>query len=157
MTNAPAAIVRATKFLLPGQLVVSANPMEITTILGSCVAVCLWDRHQRIGGLNHFMLPLFSGSGSSSPRFGDVAMKQLLDGLLNLGSRAGSLQARVYGGACMFEPMRSATHLGRKNVDLALAFLERNGIHPVEIEIGGARGRKVIFRTDEGTTCLKSI
>lgn len=135
--------------------------MEVTTILGSCVAVSLWDERRRIGGINHFMLPLFTGSGISSPRFGDVAMRQLFEGLTALGARPALLQARVFGGACMFTALNggspAATHLGQKNVDLALQFLARAGVRPVQVETGGERGRKVTFRTDEGVACLKSI
>lgn len=150
--------VRATHFLPPGQLLVAAEPMQITTILGSCVAVCLWDEQRRIGGVNHFMLPLSSGKqAAASPRFGDVAMTQLLDGLRAIGARLPFLQARVFGGACMFAPMQSATHLGLKNVELALGFLSRTGIKTVQVETGGNRGRKIIYRTDEGSACLISI
>jgi chemotaxis protein CheD len=150
--------VRQTRYLHPGHLVVSAEPLEVTTILGSCVAVCLWDQQRRIGGMNHFLLPLFTGSSpSSSPRFGDVAMRQLLDGVRALGAKLPFLQARVFGGACMFAPMRSESHLGKQNAALALDFLQRAGVTAVQVDTGGDRGRKLIFRTDEGTACLKSI
>ncbi|HKR64598.1 MAG TPA: chemotaxis protein CheD [Thermoanaerobaculia bacterium] len=155
------ALAPLTKFLQPGHLVVSAEPMQVTTILGSCIAVCLWDEQRRIGGMNHFMLPHYTGSGISSPRFGDVAMRQLVDNLVALGARPALLQARVFGGACMFVPLMAgasgAPHLGQKNADLALNFLQRAGVRPIQVETGGDRGRKVIFRTDEGTVCLKSI
>jgi chemotaxis protein CheD len=153
----PADVARATRFLQPGHLVISAQPMEITTILGSCVAVCLWDMTRRIGGMNHFMLPHFSGSGVSSARFGNVAMKELLDGLRNAGGRLPFLQARVFGGACMFAQMSTSAHLGMKNVELAVDFLSRSGIEVVEANTGGSRGRKLTYRTDEGSVCLKSI
>jgi len=152
-----AAAPRKTRFLQPGQLAVSAEPMQITTILGSCVAVCLWDSQRRVGGMNHFMLPLFAGAGASSPRFGNVAMAELLDGIRTAGGRLPFLQARVFGGACMFEQMESTTHLGKKNVDLAIEFLSRNCIEVIQLESGGKRGRKLIYRTDEGSACLNLI
>jgi len=146
----------AARFLQPGHLVVSAEPLVVTTILGSCVAVCLWDEQRRVGGINHFMLPL-SGGKTASPRFGDVAMHKLLDDIRALGARLPFLQARVFGGSCMFAPMQSASHLGNKNVELAFDFLSRNGVKVVQADTGGDRGRKITFRTDEGTACLKSI
>lgn len=156
-----ATAARLTKFLQPGHLVVSAQPMEVTTILGSCIAVSLWDAQRRVGGMNHFMLPHYTGSGISSPRFGDIAMRQLVDGLVALGARTALLEARVFGGACMFAPLKNspsgAGHLGQKNADLALHFLQRAGLRPIQVETGGNRGRKVVFRTDEGSACLKSI
>jgi len=77
----------ASRFLQPGHLVIATEPMQVTTILGSCVAVCLFDTTKRIGGINHFMLPFASGRSASSPRFGDVAMNELLNGLRNAGGR----------------------------------------------------------------------
>ena len=147
----------ASRFLQPGQLVIATDPMQVTTILGSCVAVCMFDTTKRVGGINHFMLPLGSGRMTSSPRFGDVAMNELLDGLRKVGARLPFIQARVFGGASMFSEMKQAATLGQKNVELALDFLARFGIDVIEIDTGGSRGRKLIYRTDEGTVCLKSI
>lgn len=146
------------RFLQPGHLVISVEPMKVTTILGSCVAVCLWDYRKRIGGMNHFMLPMFSGgTASSSARFGDVAMNQLMEGLRAVGAKLPFMRARVFGGSCMFEQMQSSTHLGQKNVEIALDFLAGNAIEIVQIDTGGNRGRKVLYETDGGTACLTSI
>ena len=91
---------RERRYLQPGQLVVSVMPAAITTILGSCVAVCLWEPHRGIGGMNHFMLPMAAGNGSaSSPRFGPAAMEQLLTQVREAGARPPLLRARIYGGA----------------------------------------------------------
>ena len=157
MSALPVEALPVTRFLQPGHLVIASQPTQITTILGSCVAVCLWDVTKRIGGMNHFMLPLASGRATGSPRFGNVAMSELLDGLRAIGARLPFLQARVFGGSCMFKEMQSSAHLGQKNVDLALDFLARSGIEIVEVNTGGNRGRKLIYRTDEGVACLKSI
>ncbi|HEV8435719.1 MAG TPA: chemotaxis protein CheD [Thermoanaerobaculia bacterium] len=147
----------ASRFLQPGHMVIATEPMQVTTILGSCVAVCMFDTTKRIGGINHFMLPLGSGRMTSSPRFGDVAMNELLNGLRNAGARLPFMRARVFGGASMFNELKPTATLGQKNVELALDFLARFGIDVIEIDTGGHRGRKVIYRTDEGTVCLKSI
>jgi len=154
----PAEVPRiVSRFLQPGHLVIATEPMQVTTILGSCVAVCLFDTTKGIGGINHFMLPLAGGRTTSSARFGDVAMNELLDGVRNAGARLPFLQARVFGGASMFQEIKSTASLGLKNVELALDFLARAGINVIESNTGGHRGRKLIYRTDEGTVCLKSI
>ena len=151
------AAERVRRFLQPGHLVVSSEPMSVTTILGSCVSVCLWDGTKRVGGINHFMLPLIPGSGAASPRFGNTAMEELLAKLTMAGARRPLLRARVFGGACMFAPMQSEQHLGAKNAELALDFLSRRGIEVVQIDVGGTHGRKLIFHTDEGSVCLSTI
>ena len=148
---------RPRRFLQPGHLVVSAAPMTVTTILGSCIAVCLWDERKRVGGINHFMLPNTAPSGTASPRFGNVAMEELVAKLCDAGARKAFLRARVFGGACMFAPMQSAQHLGAKNAEVALDFLARWSIDVVQVDVGGTRGRKLSFNTDEGTACLSKI
>lgn len=151
------AVVRERRYLQPGQLLVSALPAAVTTILGSCVAVCLWEPQRGIGGMNHFMLPMASSSAAASPRFGPAAMEQLLAKMREAGARLPLLRARVFGGACMFAEMQSAAHLGQKNAEVALQFLDRRGIEVVQSDVGGNRGRKLIFHTDEGTTWLTLI
>ena len=148
---------RTHRFLQPGHLLVSAEPMTVTTILGSCVSVCLWDNTKRVGGINHFMLPLTAAGSAASPRFGNVAMEELVVKLCEAGARRPLLRARVFGGACMFAPMQSAQHLGAKNAELALEYLSTRGIEVVQIDVGGTHGRKLTFRTDEGTACLSMI
>ena len=149
--------VRERRYLQPGQLHVSAVPAAITTILGSCIAVCLWEPQRGIGGMNHFMLPMASGSAASSARFGPAAMDQLIAKMRDAGARLPLLRARVIGGACMFDGMLSTAHLGQKNADVALDLLNRHGIEIMQTDIGGTRGRKLIFHTDEGTTWLTLI
>lgn len=150
-------VARTRHYVAPGQILVSASPAAVTTILGSCVAVCLWDSQKRIGGINHFMLPQFAEVGAASPRFGNVAMEQLVEQMRLAGARLPMLQARVFGGSCMFEPMQGPDHLGQKNAGLAIDYLRRRGIQIVETDVGGTRGRRLIFHTDEGTACLKLI
>jgi chemotaxis protein CheD len=153
----PDEIVRVPRYLQPGQLYVAQTPAVITTILGSCVSVCLWDTRARFGGMNHFMLPHLAGGALQSPRFGNVAMKELLDRMVAFGARLPYLTARVFGGSCMFDQMKSAQHLGQKNINLALDFLSLRGIDIVQTDVGGDRGRKLRFHTDEGEAWLNLI
>jgi chemotaxis protein CheD len=148
---------RERRFLQPGHLVVSATPMSVTTILGSCVSVCLWDPQRGVGGMNHFMLPLLAGFSASSPRFGNVAMENLVVKLGEAGARLPFLRARVFGGACMFKQMQTPSHLGAKNVQVALDFLSSRAIDVIQVDTGGNRGRKLIFDTELGAVCLNKI
>src|SRR6202030_2644716 len=117
----PALGERQRAYLLPGQLHVSADPCQIRTILGSCVAICLWDRHLHIGGMNHFLLPSSREGKPATTRFADVATKTLLDELRALGCRVPHLEAKIFGGSSMFQkPDRPAVSLGTQNVTAAL-------------------------------------
>lgn len=149
---------RSKFYLHPGQLFVSSEGHAVTTILGSCVAVCLCDPVARIGGINHFLLPVFSGEGVASPRFGDVAIKDLVRQLLARGCRLHTLQAKIFGGACVLEAFQLRRgHLGENNVRIAERLLQTAGIPASGRDVGGQRGRKLIFHTDTGTAWVKAL
>lgn len=145
-------------YLHPGQILASSQPCSVTTILGSCVAVCLWDGEMQVGGINHFLLPHRAGGGSASPRFGNVAMEQLFRGLLAEGARREGLRAKVFGGACVLEALRGlGRSLGPKNVEVARRFLNEQGIPVVAEDTEGDRGRKLTFRTNDGSATVRML
>jgi chemotaxis protein CheD len=154
----PSRMPRRVVYLHPGFVYASLEPTEATTILGSCVAVCLWDSRRRIGGANHFLLPRGGRGALASARFGDVAIRGLVDELGQLGSQAGDLQAKVFGGAAVIEAFRGRdNHLGAQNVELARSVLSELGIPIVALDVEGHRGRKVIFHTDSGIALVKLV
>ena len=158
MEKLPADGGRSKIYLHPGQLFASAERSAVSTILGSCVAVCLWDPILKIGGINHYLLPLWTGEGTASPRFGNVAVQDLLNRLLELGSQKRRLQAKLFGGACVIEAFREReNHLGTKNVQAAEELLGKEGIPLVGHDVGGCRGRKLIFHTDNGTAWVRQL
>ena len=95
-------------YLHAGHMVVSSDPCRVTTVLGSCVAVGLWDPTSGVGGVNHFLLP----QGSESARFGNVAVRTLIREVVAAGGRRRSLQAKLFGGACVLRAFKS-TGAGR--------------------------------------------
>jgi chemotaxis protein CheD len=145
-------------YLHPGQLFVAATPAAVTTILGSCVAVCVWDGVLGIGGINHYLLPTGLRTASTGLRYGNVAIELLLDKLLRAGVRYPHLRAKVFGGACVLDAMRGKeNHLGGKNVDIARKLLAEAGIPVVASDVGGDRGRKLIFHPHDGGARVKLL
>ncbi|MCX8085001.1 MAG: chemotaxis protein CheD [Calditerrivibrio sp.] len=147
-------------FLLPGTIFVSKDQAEITTILGSCVAICLWDPVSRIGGMNHYLLPLWNGEGIPTPKYGNVAIPKLIQKMLEMGANAQSLQAKVFGGAAVLETVgqrSSILNVGQRNIEIAFEELEKNRIKIVSYDVGGELGRKIIMFTDSFEIKLKRI
>jgi chemotaxis protein CheD len=145
-------------YLQPGQVFASTEPTEAMTVLGSCVAVCLWDRRLRIGGANHFLLPYLADGATASPRYGNVAIERLIRDLERLGSRTEDVASKVFGGASVLEAFRDErAHLGTKNVDLARRILGAHAIPIVAEDVMGARGRKLVFHTDSGIALVRLL
>lgn len=136
-------------FLYPSSLFVGKEPYLVKTILGSCVAICLWDSRLRIGGINHYMLPHWNGNDLASPKYGNIATDKLIDRLLFHGSRIEDLQAKIFGGGEMMQT-NSKTLIGERNIRVARIILEERKIPIVASSTGGKRGRKIIFFTDTG-------
>jgi len=158
LVNAAPALEPRGVYLHPGQLVVSATPCSISTILGSCVAVCLWDEETGIGGMNHFLLPHFAGRGASSARFGNVAIEQLLAKLVEAGARRYAMRAKIFGGANVLEALRGVGgSLGRQNVEVARRLLTEAQVPVAAEDVEGDRGRKLVFRTDDGSAKVRLL
>lgn len=142
-------------YLFPGALFAQAEPHLVTTVLGSCISVCLWDPKNRIGGINHYLLPLWNGEGLPTPKYGNVAIPRLIEKLVALGASRKDLQAKVFGGAAMWDNADSLIAVGQRNIDLAQSFLKEARIPIIGSDVGGNRGRKIIFDTAEGSILLR--
>ncbi len=143
-------------FLYPGQMFVSREPAVITTILGSCAALCLWDLQKRIGGMNHYLLPEGSDGGPNRLRYGNIANPALLNELLSLGCEIKNLQAKVFGGSSAFaaNPLQS---VGTRNVELAEQFVRQSKIRLVSKDVSGKHGRRLVFHTEDGITQIRDF
>ncbi len=148
------AEIVATHFLYPSNLFVSEKRHIITTILGSCVGICLYDTYLKHGGMNHYMLALWNGNGLSSPRFGNIANEKLINQILQLGSSKSQLVAKVFGGA---NQTTSYNNIGARNVEIAFEMLDRLKIPVVGKSVEGEVGRKVVFDTSTGEVKMKFV
>ena len=145
-------------FVHTGEVVVAAESTLFSTVLGSCVSVCLWDPKSGIGGINHFLLPDQVTNGISTPRFGNVAVRTLLAKLTALGADPASLQAKIFGGAAVLSPrLPGSDALGARNAELARVLLGLAGIPVVAEDVGGVQGRKLIFRSHDGAAWVRKL
>jgi chemotaxis protein CheD len=149
---------RTSYYLHPGQIFVSTESHAVTTILGSCVSVCLWDPISEIGGINHFLLPFDGGDAQGSGRFGNLAMRELVEKLLAIGAGQDRLQAKLFGGACVLEAFRNRpNHLGGQNVEVARRMLAALNVPIIGEDVEGQNGRKLIYHTDTGSAWIKLL
>ncbi len=144
--------------ILPGEYHVTNNDIMISTVLGSCVSVCVCDRSNGVGGMNHFMLPGDKlGLGRSlipSARYGTHAMELLLNHFIKLGGKRASLQAKVFGAGKVMDGM---SDVGRQNADFALRYLKSRYIQVVAVDVGDVYPRKVVFLPATGQVFVKRI
>lgn len=141
-------------FLFPGTIFAEPDEYLISTVLGSCVAVCLWDKVVCRGGMNHIMLPLWNGEGLATPKYGNIAMEKLLAKVLAIGCRRENLVAKVFGGANVSGTGLEVFMIGDRNVTLALEMLDEFRIPLIAKDIGGRVGRKIIMNSRTGVVLV---
>ena len=135
-------------YLFPGQMQVANEPTVLSTILGSCVAVALFDIKRKTGGLNHFLLPFSPEGSSGSLRYGDFSMKKMLQTLLQGGSVQTDIRAKIYGGNSVLEGV-TAIDIGTKNLNFARKWLAEMHIPIVEEKVQGKQGCRIAFKSDD--------
>jgi len=148
---------RPARYVQPGHMVVSAEPHTLSAIVGSCVAVSLWDPVTGAGGMNHYQLPALPAPAMASPRFGEVAVRDLVRGVVGLGGWRNRMEARVFGGARVLHLGEDGVCLGSRNVDLAVELLTDEGIAIVGGDVGGRQGRRVLFDTGSGQAWVREL
>ncbi len=144
-------------YLMPGNIFAHQDEYTVTTVLGSCVSVCLWDPARRLGGINHFMLPLWNGDGLASPRYGNIAITKLIEKMLELGADRNNLKAKVFGGGDVLKVTSTFMNIGARNVVLAQDLLRDEKIPIISADTGGQNGRKLLYNTRSGVVLVKLL
>lgn len=165
LVGQPDAISRI--LLHPGEYRVSREPLILSTLLGSCVSVCLFDPVRRVMGMNHFLLanrryarhlPVLD---SEAGRYGIHAMELLVNGLLRQGAERRNLQAKAFGGGNVLGRLcpeqDSFLCVGAVNVRFVREFLRQDRIPLVAEDLGGDIGRQIHFVGDDYSVYLKQI
>jgi len=142
-----------------GGVYAAREPTVISTVLGSCIAVCLREPRKRIGGMNHFMLPtrLDRDSDQRSACYGVYAMDLLVNELMKLGAERGRLQAKVFGAAHLLGTGNGLHSVATQNAAFILSYLKTEAIPLLSYDLGGVQPRTVHFFTDTGRVLLKQL
>jgi chemotaxis protein CheD len=147
-------------FLHPGDFHFAGPDTRIVTLLGSCVSITVWCPRLRVGGMCHYMLPsrgVIPEGASYDGRYGDEAMKLLMNHIWRLDADPAQFQAKVFGGANMFplQCQRNEMNVGERNIEMALTLLERYEIPIKAKHIGGDGHRKLMLDIWSGDVWLK--
>lgn len=141
--------------VLPGEYFVSNEDLVIQTVLGSCIAACIWDNKQRMGGMNHFMLPDGDGSDSSG-RYGSYAMEILINEMIKMGARRETMQAKVFGGGAVMAGF-TTMNVGERNTKFVFDYLATERIPVMSQDVLDIHPRKVCFFPISGKVLVKRL
>lgn len=139
--------------IIAGECHVTRGDVVLSTVLGSCVSVCLFTEKGGYCGMNHFMLPCRSSRytavdnvlHTNSGFFGINAMEIMINDLMKRGVDRRRLKAKVFGGANVLAVKSGSRSVGEQNVDFILKFLEVEKIPLAACSTGGDFARKILF------------
>lgn len=141
-----------------GGLRASSTPLMLDTVLGSCIAACLYDPVSGIGGMNHFMLPEgFDPDNPASTRYGVHAMELLITDIMKLGGQRRRFHAKVFGGGHVLNIRESLDGVPQRNIDFVRRFLIAEQIPVMKEDVGGYQARRVLFYSHTGKVLLKHL
>ncbi|ATD08087.1 MULTISPECIES: chemoreceptor glutamine deamidase CheD [Pseudoalteromonas] len=145
--------------VLPGEFYVSKQDELISTVLGSCIAACVYDEKLGIGGMNHFMLPGAKAlrevhADDLNCRYGNWAMEYLINEVLKNGASRSNLKIKLFGGGKIISAM---TDIGEGNIRFAQAYVEEESLNLISQDVGGPWPRKVIFHPQSGKAQVKKL
>jgi chemotaxis protein CheD len=168
--------------LLPGDFFACSGEQVIVTVLGSCIAVCLYETQLKIGGMNHFMLPQLNNDGlvtadeksseqtrseqdtdkkfladyqhSNAARYGNAAMELLINEIIKLGGSRKNLTAKIFGGSAI---IGAKIDVGQKNINFIHDYLAIENIASLSQDLGGSYARKVYFIPATNEVYVKTI
>lgn len=143
------------KFIHVGEIYIATEPTEIATVLGSCVAVCLFDKVRKIGAMNHYLVPLWNGNGLQTPKFGNISIPRMIENMNNIGCDTRNLEAKLFGGANISDTKLDHMMVGKKNIIIAREILKEHRIPVTAEDTGGSKGRRILLKSDSGKVMLR--
>ena len=142
-------------YLEPGYIYFNRRVATVRTVVGSCVAVCVWDSQLKCGGMNHFIRPVTFDQERATPQYGNVAIAALIKIMEEAGCERPNLVAQILGGSA---PAGAGEgHIGQQNVEIAREMLARKKVAVVAEDVGGNVGRKIAFDTATGQLAVLKV
>lgn len=137
-----------------GDYYATSTPGEmIMTILGSCVAACIRDPGNGIGGMNHFLLPS-AKDDEPDTRYGAFAMEKLINEILKLGGRKEKLEVKLFGGGNV---INNSSMIGEKNVAFVRQYVKDEGLRIASEHLGGTQPRRIHYYPDSGKVMMRAL
>ena len=149
--------VKKRKAIVAGEVYASRDPVIITTLLGSCIAVCLYDPTVQAGGMNHFLLPAANTAEAANACFGINAMELLINELMTIGGDRNRMVAQLFGGGSVMQGHLQSSRVGEQNISFVRKYLNTEGIPILEQKVGGSKAMRISMLATTGQVMAKEL
>ena len=138
-----------------GEYYVAEGPKELmVTVLGSCIATCIFDPISKIAGMNHFLIP-GDFNTPPSPRYGIFAMEYMINEILKRGGVKTRLIVKVFGGGNVMK--NTTMQIGQKNIEFITEYLANESLTIAASDVGDDCPRRVHFYADTGKVRVRRL
>jgi chemotaxis protein CheD len=153
-------------YLKPGELYIARRPTIVTTVLGSCISVTMFNRRLGIGAICHGLLPRCRDKKKCDDncteefKYVGCSVRSMVEEFIMSGSKRNEIEVKVFGGADVFALKgvdRKSANIGKQNIKAALSVIRSEGLHLLTSDVGGVAGRKIFFNTQTGEVFLKRL
>ncbi|HLR07951.1 MAG TPA: chemotaxis protein CheD [Bacillota bacterium] len=133
-----------------------------TSGLGSCVGVVVYDLARKTAGLAHIMLPDSKQAKQAhlnKYKYADTAIDIMIERLSKNGARRNALQAKMAGGAEMFQFTSASDimRIGPRNIEAVRSHLQKHRIPLIAEDVGGCSGRTIEFNPASGALRIRTV
>ena len=142
-------------FLKPGHLYIDSSTTSLLTVVGTSIAVTLYDSQKKYGGMAHFLLPKRPKSEQSSSIYGNIAVPYLIQCMLGFDSSVQSLEAHIIGGGK--DRTIDQKDISKHNISIARKIIKNKNIKIAGEDIGGTKGRKIVFNNKSGELIIYKL
>lgn len=145
-----------------GEMVFDNAPVNVHTVLGSCIAITMFHRPTGTYAMCHAMLPESAAAPKSTQfnafNYVDSVTEIMLARFREEGISLYELEIKYFGGADMFEgSARAHNTVGKKNIQMVHALFHTYRVQAVASDVGGVRGRKIVFDTETGDVFVRKL
>ncbi|HOV13293.1 MAG TPA: chemotaxis protein CheD [Spirochaetota bacterium] len=146
-------------YLYPGDFYITDQQRKVVTILGSCVAVVMSVNKFHMGGIIHGIFPNSKDNPNlNDTRYTNLAIYKLLNTFLNMGIKKHDIDVKVFGGANINLGISNIIEsVGNKNIQIAFDILKKEQLEIKTQDVGGNRGRKLLFYPYTGEVYMKYL
>lgn len=152
--------------LNPGELIFTDKPMIVRTILGSCVAVTMFNSRRGIAAICHALLPhpgnneAYTANYAENYKYVTYVVPEMARKMRRHGIKNWEIEVKLFGAADMLSEdpeQESDRPVGKLNVEAVMDMLRKEHLHLKTSDVGGMRGRKILFYTHTGEVLLKRL
>ena len=138
----------------PGQVHLVKKDGFVRTVVGSAVAICIWDEELKHACMCHYVFPMPAPGDAPSGLYATESVPRMLRTMSSAGSKRRSLSAHILGGA---SPTTTPDQTAEQNIEAARFILHQNKIPIICEDVGGRVGRKIVFNAENGNVAVVKV